>query len=175
MNTWRAHMLTGIEKMTMKMRAGGTCRTDVGGPACRRGETRGAWRVARFAVVAVMAMVFGLAGFVASAQAVTVTDNTPTSSSSTGSAWTNPNNALAQDGASAEWKNTDQSYLVLTGFDFSAIPAGAQIPAGCGIAEPHRHRAGVSPARVVSSKLRLRLRTARLCYSRFSNLDRSGT
>ena len=51
------------------MRAEGTCRTDASGPACRRGETRGAWRVARFAVVAVMAMVFGLAGFVASAEA----------------------------------------------------------------------------------------------------------
>ena len=66
-------MLTGIDKMTMKMRAGGTCRTDEGRPSCRRGETRGAMRVARFAVVAVMAMVFGMAGFAASADAAPTT------------------------------------------------------------------------------------------------------
>ncbi len=69
MKKWSAHMLTGMKNMTRKMSVGRTCRTDAGGPACRRGEIRSAIRVARFAVVAVMAMVFGLAGFVASADA----------------------------------------------------------------------------------------------------------
>lgn len=68
MKKWSAHMLTGMKTMT-KMRAGDTCRPDANGPACRRGEARSSMRVARFAVVAVMAMVFGMAGFVSSADA----------------------------------------------------------------------------------------------------------
>ncbi len=74
MNTWRAHMLTGVEKMTRMMRLSGTCRTDESGPACRRGETRGAWRVARFAVVAVMAMVL-VAGTYGSVLAANVNES----------------------------------------------------------------------------------------------------
>ncbi len=73
MKKWSAHMLTGVEKMTRMMRLSGTCRTDAGGPACRRGEACGSWRVARFAVVALMAMVFGAAGFVGSAEAALTT------------------------------------------------------------------------------------------------------
>ncbi len=112
-------MLTWIEPLG----AGEACQKDQYDPVCRRGVPQ----VVRFAVMAVMAMVLGLAGFVGRAQAVTVTDTTPTSAAFTASTWTNPNNALSQDDNYATWKNTDQSYLVLTGFDFSSIPDSAQI------------------------------------------------
>ncbi len=83
MKKWSAHMLTGMKNMTRKMSVGRTCRTDAGGPACRRGATRGAMRVARFAVMAVMAMVFGLAGFVVSADAATMGNGSNGTSAST--------------------------------------------------------------------------------------------
>ena len=68
--------------------------------------TSGFRKLGRLAMVAVFALVLGVTGFLTNAEAVTVTDNTPTNAASTGSAWTNPNNALSQDGAVATWKNT---------------------------------------------------------------------
>jgi predicted CxxxxCH...CXXCH cytochrome family protein len=66
-----ARSLTGIEKMTRMMRAGGSCRTDVSGSDCRRGETRGAWHVLCFTLLALQCLFFAIPTSVYAAEAVT--------------------------------------------------------------------------------------------------------